>query len=147
MTQPTPTATPSSTTGARRPGRAANVALWVGQVFVALSFVAASIPKVTSDPIAVEGFAAMGFSPAGTAVIGCLEIAGAIGVLIPRLTGLAALCAVALMIGAVALTVATMPAVLAIYPAVIGVIAALVAYGRWYRTVELAATVRSVATG
>lgn len=131
---------------ARRPGRAANVALWIGQVIVAGAFVMASIPKVTLDPVAVEGFAMLGFSPTGTLVIGCLEIAGAIGLLIPRLTGLTALCAVALMIGAVSVTLATLPASLAIFPAVIGVVAVLVAYGRRHRTAELVATVRSALT-
>jgi uncharacterized membrane protein YphA (DoxX/SURF4 family) len=135
-----------SSSATRRPGRIANVALWIGQVVIALSFVSASIPKVTLDPMAVEGFAAIGFSPTGTFVIGCLEIAGAIGLMIPRLVGLTAICAFALMVGAVITTVTTMGAALAILPAVIGVVAALVAYGRRYRTVELAATVRSAVT-
>lgn len=130
----------------RRPGRTANVALWIGQVVVALAFVGASIPKVTLDPMTVEGFGVLGFSPTGTVIIGCLEIAGAIGMMIPRLTGFTAICALALMIGAVTVTLVVLPAVLAIYPAVIGVVAALVAYGRRHRTVELVATVRSALT-
>ncbi len=147
MTQQTLATTGAlSAAATRRPGRAANIVLWIGQFVVALSFVMASIPKVTLDPVIVDGFAMLGFSPAGTLVIGCLEIAGAIGLMIPRLTGLTAICAVALMVGAVVVTVATLPAVLAIYPAVVGVVAALVAYGRRYRTVELAATVRSALT-
>ncbi|RZT86608.1 DoxX-like protein [Pseudonocardia sediminis] len=133
----------SSTTAGRRPGRTASVALWVGQVLVAAALLFASIPKVTLDPMAVEGFAAIGFSPTGTLVIGLLEIAGAIGLLVPRLTGLAALCTVALMIGAVTVTVVFMGAALAVLPAVIGVIAALVAYGRRHSTVQLAAWVRT----
>lgn len=145
MTQQT-LATTGIVTATRRPGRVANVALWIGQVIVAAAFLMASIPKVTFDPITAEGFAMLGFSTTGTLVIGCLEIAGAIGLLIPRLTGPTALCAVALMIGAVAVTLATMPASLAVYPAVIGVVAVLVAYGRRHRTVELVATVRSALT-
>ena len=141
MTATTAATVTAATT--RRPGRIANVALWVGQVVIALSFLSASVPKVTLDPMAVEGFAAIGFSPTGTLVIGCLEIAGAIGLMIPRLTGLTAICAVGLMIGAVTVTLATMPASLAILPAAIGVVAVLVAYGRRYRTVELAASVRA----
>lgn len=140
MTQQTATTTASAT---RRPGRGANVALWVGQVVVALAFVTAAFPKVTFDPVTVEGFAMLGFSTTATFVIGVLEIAGAIGLMIPRLVGFTALCAVVLMIGAVTATLLSMPAVLAIYPAVIGVIAVLVARGRWYRTVELARTLRT----
>lgn len=149
MTQQSLATTGIATTASaarRRPGRAANVALWAGQVVIALAFVSASIPKITLDPVAVEGFGAIGFSPAGTLTIGCLEVAGAIGLMIPRLTGFTAICALALMVGAVTVTVATMPASLAVLPAVIGVIAALVAYGRWYRTVELAAFVRAALT-
>ncbi|MBW0104910.1 DoxX family protein [Pseudonocardia sp. KRD291] len=133
----------TSSTAARRPGRAASVALWVGQILVAASLLFASVPKVTLDPMAVEGFAAIGFSATGTLIIGLLEIAGAIGLLVPRLTGLAALCTVALMIGAVIVTVVFMGAALAVLPALIGVIAALVAYGRRHTVVELAAWVRT----
>ena len=61
----------------------------------------AALPKLTADPMTVAGFTAMGFGATGMFVIGLLEVAGAIGLLIPRLTGLAALCLVALMIGAV----------------------------------------------
>lgn len=130
-------------TTVHRPGRAASAALWVGQILVAATLLFASIPKVTTDPMAVEGFAAIGISPAGTLVIGILEIAGAIGLLVPRLTGLAALCTVALMIGAVAFTIPSMGAAMAVLPAVTGVIAALVAYGRRHSTVELAGWVRT----
>jgi uncharacterized membrane protein len=93
-----------------------------------------------------EGFAAMGFSAAGMLIIGCLEIAGAIGLLVPRLSGLAALGFVGLMIGATVATTLTMGVGPALMPAALGVVAALVAWGRWYRTVELAHSVRAVVT-
>ncbi|MDN5917258.1 MAG: DoxX family protein [Pseudonocardia sp.] len=133
----------STTTTTATTGRAASAALWVGQVLVAATLLFASVPKVTMDPMAVEGFALIGFSATGTLIIGLLEIAGAIGLLVPRLTGLAALCTVALMIGAVAFTIPTMGAAMAVLPAVNGVIAALVAYGRRHSTVELATWIRS----
>ena len=124
-------------------GGAASAALWVGQILVAATLLFASVPKVTFDPMAVEGFAAIGFSATGTLVIGLLEIAGAIGLLIPRLTGLAALCTVALMIGAVAFTIPTMGAAMAVLPALVGVVAALVAHGRRSSTAELVGLVRA----
>jgi putative oxidoreductase len=141
--------TSASTTGAgsaAQPGRPVNVALWVAQVLLAVVFLGASYPKVTLDPVTLEGFAAMGFNAAGTLIIGCLEIAGAIGLLLPRLSGAAALGLVALMIGAVIVTVLTMGVALVLLPAVLLVVAALVARGRWYRTVELAHWLRSLAT-
>lgn len=134
--------TTSTTTGTT--GRAVGIALWAGQILVAAALLFASIPKVTQDPFTVEGFAAMGFSPTGTLVLGLLEIAGVIGMLVPRLTGLAALCVVALMIGAVAFTIPYVGVAMAVPPAVVGVVAALVARGRRHSTVELAGWVRTV---
>jgi hypothetical protein len=63
-------------------------------------------------------------------IIGALELAGAIAMFIPTLTGLAALCFVALMIGAVTITLAMGGGVLALIPAVVGIVAAVVAWGR-----------------
>jgi uncharacterized membrane protein YphA (DoxX/SURF4 family) len=91
------------------PRRAANVALWALQIITAGVFVMAAVPKLTADPMAVAGFTAMGFGVAGMYIIGALEVAGAVGLLIPRLTGLAAACLVALMIGAVTVTVLMSP--------------------------------------
>jgi len=139
MTQTTATATPA------RPGRTANIALWTLQVLTAAVMVFASIPKVTLDPMAVTGFGMMGISPTGTVIIGCLEIAGAIAMFIPRLTGLAAICFIALMIGAVTTTVIFMPAVMAALPAVVLVVVAIIAYGRRRSTVELIGFVRPLA--
>jgi putative oxidoreductase len=138
--------TTSASTTTTRPGRAVDVALWVAQVLLAVAFLAASYPKVTLDPVTVEGFAAMGFNTAWTLVIGCLEIAGAIGLLVPRLSGAAALGLVALMIGATTATVLTMGVAAALLPVALLVVAAPVAWGRWYRTVELARRLRGLAT-
>jgi uncharacterized membrane protein YphA (DoxX/SURF4 family) len=147
MSEQTITAATTSDAGhGEKPGRAVGAMLWVAQVLIAAAFLAASYPKVTLDPMAVEGFATMGFSTAGTLIIGCLEVAGAIGLLVPRLTGLAALGVVALMIGATVATTLTMGVLPALMPAVRGVMGALVARGRWYQTVELISSVRAFAT-
>ncbi|GAA3086986.1 hypothetical protein GCM10010464_58530 [Pseudonocardia yunnanensis] len=144
-TQHNPPATTTGTGRGQAPGRRVHWALWVAQVLLALVFLAVSYPKVTLDPVAVDGFAAMGFSVAGTMIIGCLEIAGAIGLLVPRLSGLAALGLVALMIGATVATVLTVSVAGALMPVLLGVVAALVAWGRWYRTVELTHWLRTLA--
>ena len=75
--------------------------MWCLQVVVAGVFVMAAIPKVTADPQAVAGFTALGLGTVGRYIIGALELAGAIALLIPPLAGLAGLAFVALMIGAV----------------------------------------------
>ena len=144
-TQHNPAATTTGAGHRQVPGRRVHWTLWVAQVLLALVFLAVSYPKVTMDPVAVDGFAAMGFSAAGTLLIGCFEIAGAIGLLVPRLSGLAALGLVALMIGATVATVLTSGVAGALMPVVLGVVAALVARGRWYRTVELTHWVRTLA--
>jgi hypothetical protein len=41
------------------PGRRVHWALWVAQIPLALVSLAVSYPKVTLDPVAVDGFAAM----------------------------------------------------------------------------------------
>jgi hypothetical protein len=129
---------PTTTTAApARRGRAANIGLWTLQVLTAAVFVFAAIPKITADPMAVAGFAMMGIGPAGMLTIGLLELAVAIAMFIPRLTGLAALCQVALMIGAVTTTLVYGGPVMAVLPAIVLVVVAVIAYGRRRSTVEL----------
>jgi hypothetical protein len=143
MTQTTATATvPTTTTVPARPGRAANITLWTLQVLTAAVFVFAAVPKITADPMAVAGFAMMGIGPAGMLTIGLLELAGAIAMFVPRLTGLAALCQVALMIGAVTTTLVYMDPVMAVLAAVVLVVVAVIAYGRRRSTVELITVLR-----
>lgn len=121
------------------PSRAANIGLWVLQVLAAAVFVFAGLQKVMADPLQVAGFEAMGLGIIGLYLIGSLELAGAVALLVPRLAGLAALCFVALMIGALVATFLTMglTPLLAI-PAVIGVVVAVIAWGRRRGTVALA---------
>jgi len=90
----------TSTTG--RGSRALDIALWVLQVLMALAFVFSAYSKITKQPQAVGVFEAMG-GPGDWLlyVVAVLEIVGAVGLLIPRLCGLAALGLVALMVGAV----------------------------------------------
>ena len=146
MTQTT-YAPAATTTTPRRPGRAANVTLWILQVLAAALYVFASIPKITADPMAVTGFAMMGIGIAGTITIGLLELAGAIAMFIPRLTGLAATCFIALMIGAVATTLVYMDPAMAVLPAAVLVVVAIIAYGRRHSTVELFRSARRFVQG
>ncbi len=145
MTHTTDSARP--TTSPARPGRTANTALWILQVLTAAVFVFAAIPKITADPMAVAGFAMMGISPVGMVTIGLLELAGAIALFVPRLTGLAGLCFVALMIGAVSTTLIFVGPSMVALPAVTLVAAAIIAYGRRRSLVELVALVRRLGQG
>ena len=122
--------------------RAANAGLWTLQVLLAAVYAFSAFGKLTAEAQNVAGFAAMGLGNTGMYVIGALELAGAIAMFVPRLTGLAALCFVALMTGAVIMTLAIGGGALAAIPATVGVVAAVVAWGRRDSTRRLVASVR-----
>jgi len=128
------TTTYSSTTTTRRAG---HVALWVLQVLLAATYVLSASGKLAADPMQVAGFDLMGLGAAGMYVVGAAELLGAIGLLIPRLTGLAALCLVALMIGAVTLTAVFVGGAMIAIPAVVLALVAVVAWGRRASTLAL----------
>lgn len=111
--------------------RAANIGLWVLQVLAAAVFVFAGLPKVMADPMQVAGFAQMGLGNIGMYTVGALELAGAVAILVPGLAGLAAVCFVALMIGAIVTVLLTMGLTpLVAVPAAVEVLVAVVAWGR-----------------
>jgi hypothetical protein len=145
--QTTATATTGQTTGLRRPvaerRRGVNIAVWVLQVLLAGTYVMAAFPKVTANPQAVTAFTEMGLGTTGMYIIGALELAGAIALLIPRLCGLAGAAFVALMIGAVIATVLTTGATMAVLPAAVLVLVSVVAWTRRQRTTALVNTLRA----
>ncbi len=122
--------------------RLRNAGLWTLQVLLAAVYAFSAFGKLTADPQNVAGFAAMGLGNTGMYVIGALELAGAIAMFVPRLTGLAALCFVALMIGAVIITAAIGGGALVAIPATVGAVAAVVAWGRRDSTRRLVAQLR-----
>ena len=118
--------------------RGVNIALWVLQILLALQFVMAGLAKVFGDPAMVEMFTTIGIGQWFRYVVGALELAGAVGVLIPRTSGLAALGLVCLMSGAAFTNVVVLGAS-PFLPIVLLVVAALVAWGRWPQTRSLVA--------
>jgi len=113
--------------------RVPSIALWVLQALLALVFAMAGQAKVGSDPAMVEMFATIGVGQWFRYVVGALELAGAVGVLIPRLSGLAALGLVGLMAGATltnVLVLGTSP----LSPISLLLVSGAVAWGRWPRT-------------
>lgn len=81
-----------------RPG---TVVLWVVQVALASQFVMAGLMKVSGNPLMVEMFADIGAGQWLRYLVGTLEVAGALGLLVPRVCGAAALGLVGLMTGAI----------------------------------------------
>jgi uncharacterized membrane protein len=102
-------------------------------VVLALTFAMAGFAKVGGDAAMVEMFATIAIGQWFRYLVGALEIAGALGVLVPRLSGLAALGLLCLMAGATLTNVFvlhTSP----LLPIVLMVVSALVVWGRWPRS-------------
>lgn len=81
--------------------RRARISLGALQIVLALFYAGASaLPKLIAHPSAAESFDTLGWGSAGMYTIGALELAGAIGLLIPALASVAAVSLSALMVGA-----------------------------------------------
>ncbi|MEU6130951.1 DoxX family protein [Saccharopolyspora sp. NPDC047091] len=119
---------------------AATAALWVLQVLLAVVFALIALPKMLGNPIAVDPFDLVGIGIPGMIIVGWLEFAGAIALLVPRLCGLASVCQVPLMVGATVLTAVQDPELVTI-PAITLVLVCVVA---WFRRRDTAALVRAV---
>jgi uncharacterized membrane protein YphA (DoxX/SURF4 family) len=70
-------------------------------LLLAAIFAASGIAKLLALPFEVEAFARWGYPPVFMIVVGVLEVAGAMGLLVPRLSALASACLAALMLGAI----------------------------------------------
>ncbi|HEU4948606.1 MAG TPA: DoxX family protein [Kribbella sp.] len=91
----------SGTTVTLRRVRPASVALWMVQLLLAAQFASAGVMKLSGSPVMVDMFAEIGAGQWFRYLVGALELAGAIGLLVPRLCGLAALGLVGLLAGAI----------------------------------------------
>ncbi len=80
--------------------RGKSIASWIVQVVIGAHFILASLGKITSAPAVVQMFEDWGFPDGFHLLIGALELAGGIGLLIPKTAGYAALGLVGIMIGA-----------------------------------------------
>jgi putative oxidoreductase len=78
-----------------------NVVAWVLQVVIALAFFGAGGSKLAGAPVMVALFAKVGLGQWFRYLTGVLEIAGAIGVLIPRVRFYGAVLLALVMIGAI----------------------------------------------
>lgn len=84
-----------------KPQRGRNIALWILKIALGLAFVAAGFSKLAGAPPMVAIFAKIGFGQWLRILTGALEVAGAIGLFVPRTTFFAASLLVAVMVGAV----------------------------------------------
>lgn len=112
--------------------RAVDRTLWTVQILIGVFFVVASaVPKFIGDAYAVEIFNQIGAGQWFRYLVGALELAGGIGLMVPRLVGPAAVGLMGLMIGA-AYTQAVVldAAIMVTTPAILFTVLAVVAYGR-----------------
>jgi putative oxidoreductase len=117
--------------------RAATAGLWTLQVLLALGFIGGSgLPKLLGESYAVQIFADLGSGQWLRIVIGLCEVAGGIGLLVPRLAGLAAACLVALMVGATGAQLFFLSEGYWYTPVIVGALLAVIA---WARRAEITA--------
>jgi uncharacterized membrane protein YphA (DoxX/SURF4 family) len=106
------------------------ITLWVLQVLLAFQFAGGGWLKLSGAPVMVDMFTTIGVGQWFRIVVGSLEIAGAVGLLIPRLAGLAALGLSCLMLGAITTNLLILKADSRIAIMLL-LLSGLVAWGRW----------------
>lgn len=115
-----------------------NLAFWLLQVALAAYLVIYSaIPLYQGGEYNIETFDRIGFGQWFRYFTATVETAGAVGLLIPPLCGLAALGLVGVMLGAITTELTVRSAAGAVLPAELLVLFALVAWYRWPQTREL----------
>ena len=131
-----------ATTYTGTPAKVGNIALWVLQIALAAAFILNFGPgKLLGSEQAVQTFADIGAGQWLRYLTGILEIAGGIGLLIPRLSGLAALGLVGVMSGAVLAEVLFLDADVVV-PLILLIAVAAIAWFRRDRTLALLARLR-----
>jgi hypothetical protein len=115
-------------------GRALHVTLWILQGLLgAFLIVASASPKLVGHESAAAGFDLIGWGDWFMYLIGALELAGGVGLLIPRVSGLAAIGLSLLMVGAAIFNAAILDFPVAT-PLILLAFFAFIAWGRWYQT-------------
>ncbi|MGW0936423.1 DoxX family protein [Streptomyces sp. NPDC002666] len=137
---PVPASASASAATGRR-GRGA-VALTVSRFVLALFLGFSGIAKLIAHESAIESFDRMGWSHGAMYVIGGLETAGAVALLIPVLAGVAAMAFCGLLAGASVVQLTLLDPPNAVMPAVLIVVMVLIARDRRDGTAALIARVR-----
>jgi hypothetical protein len=138
----------SATTPTMTHARAVTVTLWTAQILLAVFFALAALPKLLGDPATVESFRSIGFGQWFRYLTGACELAGAIGLLIPRLSGVAALGLAGVMVGATVTNLFLLPgmAPVAVVTVILGAVFVLIARARRPEIKAVAATLNRRAT-
>ncbi|MFJ3754633.1 DoxX family protein [Streptomyces rubiginosohelvolus] len=125
------TSTALSAATAPAVSRRADRALWGLQILLALFYgVASAAPKLVAHSSATVTFDAIGWGDWLMCLTGVLELAGAVGLLVPRMVALAALGLVGVMLGAEVFTWVFLDGVNWATPLIAAALLGAVAYGR-----------------
>lgn len=108
--------------------RIVNATLWLAALLSAVIFLASATAKLTG--MMTGQFEAWGYAPSFAIVIGVLELFGALGLLLPRTSGWAALGLSVLMLGAIMTHLSHQEHVAALLPAGVLALLGLVLWGR-----------------
>ncbi|GAA3443315.1 DoxX family protein [Planomonospora venezuelensis] len=112
--------------------------LWAFQILIGLFLVVASaLPKFAGETNAVTTFELIGWGQWFRYVTGAVELAGGIGLLVPRLAGAAATGLIGLMAGAALTQVLVLEPAWALLPVAFAAVFALVAWDRREQTRDL----------
>ncbi len=122
--------------------RSTNRLLWSAQILLAALFVFAAIPKLAGAHSAVQMFGQIGAGQWLRYLVGTAELAGAIGLVIPRLAGLAAAGLAADMAGATIINAAVLHSSAAAITVPLCAAFALLARCRWQQATTLTAAIR-----
>ncbi|MFI6904775.1 DoxX family protein [Nonomuraea sp. NPDC050394] len=118
------------------------IGLWILQVVTAAGFLLAALGKFADAEPAASTFDAIGMGDWLRYLVGALEVAGVVGLLVPPLAGLAALAFAALMVGATLTQVLVMGGG-AFLPLVLLALSLVIAWGRRSGTAKLWSALRS----
>ena len=130
---------PSLTTPAI--SRPATISLWVGRGLMALLLARSGITALTGAMETELTFEQIGVGQWLRYAVGLLEVAGAIGLLIPRLSGLAAIGLAGIMAGAVYFEATVLEPGSIVAPLVFMILLSLLA---WFQRDQTAELIRSV---
>ena len=136
------TTTTRAQAGNARPRSHANTLLWAVQILLAAVFAVAAVPKLAGAHSATVMFSQIGAGQWLRYLVGAAELAGAIGLLIPRLAGLAAAGLAADMAGATIINIAVMHSAAVLMTVPLCAAFALIARSRRDQTRSLAAAIR-----
>jgi uncharacterized membrane protein YphA (DoxX/SURF4 family) len=134
--------TEGARSGSESSGKILNVVLWVLQIGAAGMFLMVGFLKLSGNPQLVGLFEAIGLGQWFRYLTGSLEVAGALLLLIPRTSGLAALMLAGIMICAVVTHVFVVGGS-PLGATILLVVTGLVAWGRRQRTMNLLTGLRS----